>query len=119
DAADLAGSFLQKCRGVLGLEQLVHCEFRFERGLRGRMAFAGEDNVGLHFPLNLSARDSAPRARMPTSAPTATNSAPHSSQRRASASFGVRMPGALPALRMRRMAWSMTGFTSGLAISPV
>ena len=34
-------------------------------------------------------------------------------------SLGVRMPGALPHLRMRRIASSMSGLTLGLAISPV
>src|SRR5205085_11945553 len=108
---------LEKTVAVLRLEQLVNAEFGLERGLRAGVAFTGEDDVGFH-GLNFAASASAPRARMPTSAPTATNRAPHSSQRRASASFGVRIPGALPHLRMRRIASSMTGFTLALAISP-
>src|SRR5918994_7919138 len=94
-------------------------EFRLQRGHGAGVTFGGDDDLGLgHGFLNLAASASAPRARMPTSAPTATNSAPHSSQWRASASLGVRMPGALPLLRMRRMASSMSGFTLAFAVSP-
>src|SRR5439155_23460575 len=78
----------------------------------------------LHVPcpntaiLNLLARFSLSRARMLVSAPTATNWQPISSQCFASASTNVRIPGALPAFRMRRMASSINGFTLELAVSP-
>src|SRR5207249_6233348 len=106
-------------RVALGrLVQQVGAELGLQRRHRASVAARRNDDFGLHERLNFCASASAPRARMPTSAPTATNSAPHSSQRRASASFGVRMPGALPHLRMRRIAASMSGFTLALAISP-
>ena len=47
--------------------------------------------------LNFAASCSEPRARMPTSAPTAVNRQPSSMQRRASVSSPVRMPGRLAA----------------------
>src|SRR5688572_29783512 len=93
-------------------------ELRLQRRHRAGVALGGDDDFGFHDRLNLPASASAPRARRPTSEPTATKSAPHSSQWRASASFGVRIPGALPLLRMRRTASSISGLTFGLAISP-
>src|ERR671915_537554 len=96
----------------------MSAEFRLQRGHSAGVALGGDDDLGLHGRLNLPASASAPRARMPTSEPTATKSAPHSSQWRASASFGVRIPGALPLLRMRLTASSISGFTLGLATSP-
>src|SRR5882672_5228296 len=90
-----------------------------------RVALAEQDPPGLQFDdchaayLNFAASASVPRASTPVSAPTATNSPPQSSQRRASASTPVRMPGALPAFLILRIASSMTGITLGLLVSPV
>src|SRR2546430_15842777 len=68
--------------------------------------------------LNLAASFSVSRASTPVSAPTATNRPPQSSHRRASASTPVRIPGAFPALRMRREGAVVVGLTLGLFGSP-
>src|SRR5690606_32438638 len=104
------GDLLEKRGAVLRLVQLVADELLLERCQRAGVALGGNEDLGFH-DLNFAASASAPRARMPTSAPTATKRAPQPSQCLASASFGVRMPGAQPALRMRPMASSMSGFT--------
>src|SRR5438132_7896800 len=109
---------LEERRAIRRIGQQVGSELGLQRRHGAGVAAGGDDDLGFHVLLNLAASASAPRARMPTSAPTATNSAPHSSQRRASSSLGVRMPGALPVLRMRPMASSMMGFTLGLSTLP-
>src|SRR4029077_3563537 len=89
-----------------------------------RVAFAEQRPPGRELDnghadyLNFAASASVPRASTPLSAPTATNRPPHSIQRLASASTPVRIPGALPAFLILRIASSMTGITLGLLVSP-
>jgi len=59
-----------------------------------------------------------PRASTPLSAPTATNRPPHSIQRLASASTPVRIPGALPAFLILRIAFVDDRHHLGLLVSP-
>src|SRR5438046_374249 len=63
--------------------------------------------------LNFWASASLARASSPRSLPTATTVQPSASQWWASASTEVRIPGALPVLRMRRTASVIVACTSG------
>src|SRR5882762_3008142 len=105
DQAEIVG------RHPRGEQRLASVRSRGDKPARRRC-------VRLYQDLNFAASFSVSRASTPVSAPTATNRPPHSSQRRASASTPVRIPGALPAFLMRRIASSMIGTIFGLFVSP-